>query len=138
MVAPTRSTRLAAFSALAAFLLGLFAAELHLVLEPHRYCAVHETVEHVGEADEHADDHHAIAEARDDAGASVGTHDPDDEHEACRLASLSDERAVPFDLEPFGVRTAPAAVVAVTRRDTPRAESVPRYRLAPKQSPPAA
>lgn len=143
MVARSRSARFALLLPLAVFVLGLFGAELHLVLQPHRYCAVHETLEHAADAahavpeNGHDDRHVANAASRAASGARIDTSGSGEGHDACCLASLANERAIVFDLERVEVRLQHDAVVAPPRRDAPRAESVPRYRLAPKQSPPA-
>ncbi len=122
--------RLAGLLALIAFAFGVLGSELHTVLEPHRYCALHETVEHGDEAPHAAD-------AVGSGALLVGLERPDT-HERCRLTTLIDEDLVLVTGDPGVAVDAPVSVGPAPPPCTRRAPKLARHRLAPKQSPPAA
>ena len=113
---------------------GLLAEGVHRIVEPHTWCAVHEATEHGGEG-QHAGDQ-VIGHAHVDAH-HLETDTSTEEHEACPLPVLSNEKGTPFHArcERSFLPAAQVRLAALIERCTP--PSIPRFRLAPKQSPPA-
>ena len=129
---PRRGALLGGLLALAALLGALFGEAVHGLLEPHRYCTAHDAIEHGAN---HGTDSTRPAEGSE--GPHLAAEGGEDEHELCRIAAFAnDEHALEVAEPAFAgsVWIAPAAAP----HDAPRASSIPRYRLAPKQSPPVA
>ena len=120
-------------------LVGRLSAELHLASVRHVVCAQHGELVEVG-AHGHAGAASAGGEETTEhaEGVRVGTRPAHDDHDHCAVAQLERERALGLDLV-RGVAHAPERRAAPL--DPSRAaptSSIPRFLLAPKQSPPTA
>jgi len=135
-LSPIRLTRrlLAGLACICALLSGLFAEGLHVSLSAHHYCAEHQTLEH---GDEVAVLGSGPGESSVRAAALHLTSTSENSgHDECGLPPLSredgftltapDRQSVPWR-HVLGVLR-PVALEPVS--------SIPRYRIAPKQSPP--
>ncbi len=136
---PTRDRRaLRAWSALlcALFVVAQLASFAHEALSSHVVCAEHGELVHVGHFAPATAGHRAHAPAERQL---LGVSDPSvaRDHEHCGLAAVSRERALQLQAH-TSVATAPACSRAPFEVPAnPDRSSIPVFRLAPKQSPPA-
>ena len=128
-----------ALVAMAGLLVGLVGEDLHSLLEPHRWCAVHETVEHGERAEP------ISCESLDESAESelvsfdvVVPEELEDEHDACRVLFLANETALPELAQPRPALAATPGLCFAITGEQPAHRSIARLRLAPKQSPPTA
>ena len=129
-----------AFLALASLLAGLFGEGVHGALEEHRWCAVHDALEHgeFEQASHAAEDVAADLEQHEATRETFDRDEPREVHEGCPFDSVLHDETVAWDVadgrSPWFLRDAPRAALP----ERPAAVLGTRYRLAPKQSPPTA
>ena len=128
-----------ALSALALLLLGVSAEGLHGVVEPHRFCEAHGAVEHV---DPHSGHPLEIASAGRESDLQAPSWRATGEgvaHERCALATFAREDSAVLVGSPTVQDAVPPPIHTSTWAPShrPRSARIPRFRLAPKQSPPA-
>ncbi|MFT5051893.1 MAG: hypothetical protein ACI8QZ_003322 [Chlamydiales bacterium] len=120
-------------------LLSLSAEGVHELFRPHRLCAVHGALEHGHGAEISGHSERIQGDDDRESGPIVSDNDGSGDHEACGLVTLTRERMLHWLRgSSWSDAAAPTSRSDELQSQLARAPSIEIYRLAPKQSPPAA
>ena len=125
---------LARLLCLCMFFSGMLTEGLHFALEDHHFCEVHQTLEHGAESG--AETSRPEVASAPSAGPQATTTPEESDHGGCGLPPFSEEDGMLFvaadrQVAPDSPRRAAASPGSLRAHS-----SIPRFRIAPKQSPP--